>query len=174
MPDQTKLSVEIQLNANDMYRYSMTTLFRRYRWITLFFTGLAVYLAFGFSREDFHWSWSVGNVFAPLFFFVFFPYAFFVAPYFSSKKYLQRNPNVAGPKKYTFSSDGIDFSGRQSNGHLDWGGIVEVRETPAQFLLYSQTTAAHVIPKRFLANGDQDTTLRSLIRTNVKKAKLRD
>lgn len=113
MADYTTLSLQVQLNAGDMYRYSLTTIFRRFRWVVLLFSTLAVYLAFQISRGNFQWSWSFGNVFAPLFFFIFFPYAFFIAPYFSSKKYLQKNPNLAGPKTYTFSVDGIDVSGAE-------------------------------------------------------------
>jgi len=172
MTDQTNLSVEVQLNAGDMYRYSMTTMFRRFRWIMVLFTVLTMYLAFQFSREGFHWSWGWGNVFAPLFFFIFFPYAFFIAPYFSSKKYLQRNPSLVGPNKYTFSSDGIDVSSPQSNGHLNWGAILEARETSSQFLLYPQTAAAHVIPKRALSVPGQLSTLRDLLRTHVKNVRL--
>jgi YcxB-like protein len=173
MTDQSNVSVEVQLNAGDMYRYSMTTLFRRFRFFLVLFTGLTVYLVFQFSREDFHWSWNWGNVFAPLFFFIFFPYAFFIAPYFSSKKYLQRNPSLVGPNKYTFSSDGIDVSGPQSSGHLSWGAILEARETSSQFLLYSQTAAAHVIPKRALTVPGQLSALRELVRSQVKNARLK-
>lgn len=173
MTDQTHLYVEVRLSASDMYRYSMTTLFRRFRLFVLLFSFLTVYLAFQFSREDFHWSWNWGNVFAPLFFFIIFPYSFFVAPYFSSKKYLERNPNLVGPNTYTLSSDGIDISGAQSKSHLNWAAIVEARETSAQFLLYSQTSVAHVIPKRFFANTDQQARLRALVRDHVKNAKLR-
>jgi hypothetical protein len=103
--------VEVQLNASDVYRYTMTAICRRFRWFMLFFAALTVYLVFQFSSEDFHWSWSWGNVFAPLFFFIIFPYVFFIAPYLSSKKYLQRNPSLFGPKKYAFSANGIDVSG---------------------------------------------------------------
>ncbi len=173
MIDQTNLSVEIQLNADDMYRYAMTTLFRRFRWFMLLFAVLTVYLAFQFSGEDFHWSWTFGNVFAPLFFFIFCPYAFFIAPYFSSKKYLQRNPSLVGPNKYTFSSDGIDISGAQSQSHLNWRAILEARETSSQFLLYPQTAIAHVIPKRALSVPGQLSAFRDLVRGQVKNARLK-
>ena len=174
MTDQTNLSVEVQLNAGDMYRYSMTTIFRRFRWIMVLFTVLTLYLVFQFSRGDFHWSWSWGNVFAPLFFFILFPYAFFIAPYFSSKKYLQRNPSLVGPNKNTYTSDGKDVLGPQSNGHLNWGAILEARETSSQFLLYPQTAAAHVIPKRFMVPPQDQPALRILLRSHVTKLKLRE
>jgi hypothetical protein len=172
MTDQTIFSVEVQLNVGDMYRYSMTTLFRRFRWFMLLFAVLTVYLVFQFSREDFHWSWSWENLFGPLFFFILFPYAFFIAPYFSSKKYLQRNPSLVGPNTYTFSADGIDISAAQSKSHLNWGAILEARETSAQLLLYPQTAIAHVIPKRALSAPGQLSTLRDLVRTQVKNVRL--
>lgn len=172
MSEPTNLSVKVQLGTSDMYRYSMTTIFRRFRWFMLLFAVLTVYLAFQFSRVDFHWSLSFGNVFAPVFFFLIFPYAFFIAPYFSSKKYLQRNPSIVGPNTYAFSSEGIDVSAAQSNGHLNWAAILEARETSAQFLLYPQTAIAHVIPKRFMSNEEQGA-LRTLLKQNVRKTKIR-
>jgi YcxB-like protein len=138
----------------------------------LVFAFLAVYLASEVARGNFHWSWNWENLFGPLFFFIIFPYAFFVAPYFSSKKYLERNPNLVGPNTYTFSPDGIDVSGLQSKGHLDWGAVLEARETSTQFLIYPQTSIAHVIPKRFLANAEQQICLRALIRDHAKKSTL--
>ena len=173
MANEAFYSVDVILNAGDMYRYSMTALLRRFKWITVMYTGLAVYLAFQFSRPSFHWTWSAGNVFAPLFFFVFFPYAFFVAPYFSSKKYLERNPNLVGPNTYTFSTNGVDILGRQTKSHLDWGAIQDVRETSAQLLLYTQTAIAHVIPKRAFSSIQQLVEVRDLLRRNVKTARLR-
>ena len=173
MTDPSIFSVEVQLDAGDMYRYSMTAMFRRFRLFVVLFSFLAVYLAFQFSSKDFHWSWSWGNVFAPLFFFIFFPYAFFIAPYFSSKKYLELNPNLAGPHTYTFSPEGVDILGPQTKSHLSWAAILEVRETSAQFLLYSQTAIAHVIPKRVFSTPGQLSALRDLVRSQVKNAKLR-
>lgn len=173
MAEHTTLSLEVQLNAADMYRYSVTTILRRFRWVVLLFSVLTAYLVLQILRGNFHWSWSFGSVFAPLFFFVVFPYAFFIAPYFSSKKYLQRNPNLAGPKTYRFSPDGIDVSGTETKSHLNWAGILEARETSAQFLLFPQTAIAFVIPKRVLSDAAQVAALRELIRGQVKKARLR-
>lgn len=91
MAEHTTLCLEVQLNAADMYRFSITTMFRRFRWVVLLFSAITVYLVFQIARGSFQWGWSFGSLFAPLFFFIFFPYAFFIAPYFSSKKYLQKN-----------------------------------------------------------------------------------
>jgi hypothetical protein len=174
MADYTTLSLEVKLNAVDMYRFSMTTIFRRFWWVVLLFSVLAVYLVFQISRGNFQWSWSFGSVFAPLFFFFVFPYAFFIAPYFSSKKYLQKNPNLAGPKNYTFSPDGIEVSGTEAKSHLNWAAILEARETRAQFLFYPQTAMAFVIPKRVLSDPTQVSAFREMIRGQVKKARLRN
>jgi len=173
MSEQSDLTMEVRLNSGDMYRYTMTTIFRRFRLFYVFFAALAMYLAFQFSRADFEWSWSFGNIFAPLFFFILFPYAFFIVPYFSSKKYLQRNPRLAGPNTYTFSASGVDVVTAESQSHLNWAAIQEARETRAQFLLYPQTAIAHVIPRRCFANAEQEANLRNLLRNHVKKIKLR-
>lgn len=167
------LSVEVKLETMDMYRFSLTTLFRRFRWFMVLMLAVALGLIVSFVSQEWHWEWGWQNILGPLFVFVFMPYAFFVAPYFSSRKYLRRNPNLSGPLTYTFSDAGIEVSGPNSQGRLNWQGVMEVRETPAQFLFYPQTAMAHVIPKRFLSNHDVQAALRALVRTHVKKAKLR-
>ena len=154
-----------------MYRFSLMTLFRRFRW----FVGIAVLgvslVVFANVRAG-QWDWSWQNLLGPVFL-IFIPYAFLISPYFAARKYLRRNPNIAGPFTYTFSEGGIDVSGPNSQGHLNWQGVMEVRETSLQFLFYPQTAIAHIIPKRFLSNTDLQAALRALVRTHVKNVKLR-
>jgi len=172
MADQTTLTFEVRLETRDMYRFSLTTMFRRFRWFMLLMVFVALGLIVSLVSQDWHWEWGWQSIFGPLFVFVFVPYAFFVAPYFSSRKYLRKNPSLAGPVMYTILEKGIDVSGPHSQAHLSWDAITEALETSQQFLLYPQTAVAHVIPKHLLA-ADQQATLRALIRSHVKKTKLR-
>jgi hypothetical protein len=173
MAEPAAFSVQVKLETMDMYRFSLTTVFRRFRWFMVLMLVVAMGLIVSLTSQYSHWEWNWQNILGPLFVFVFMPYAFFVAPYFSSRKYLRKNPNLSGPFTYTFSEGGIDVSGPNSQGHLNWQGVMEVRETSAQFLLYPQTAMAHVIPKRFLAAPDQQSALRALVRSHVRKCKLR-
>lgn len=100
-------------------------------------------------------------------------YVLFISPFFAARKYLQRNPSVAGPITYVFSEAGIEISTSQSQSQLKWTVIREARETSSQFLLYPQTVIAHIVPKRFLNDPSDSDTLRTFIRANVKKFKLR-
>lgn len=172
MAEPAALSVEVKLETMDMYRFFLSTLFRRFRWfvmIALLGVSLVVFL----NVRTGQWDWSWQNLLGPIIL-IFMAYAFLISPYFAARKYLRKNPSVAGPFMYTFSEGGIDVSGPNSQGHLNWQGIMEVRETSALFLLYPQTILAHVIPKRLLPSPDQQASMRELIRTHVKKAKLRD
>src|SRR5712692_2572218 len=171
MADQTALSVEVQLIPTDIYRFSLMTLFRRFRWF-LAIAVLAILPVIFLNVKAGQWDLDWQNLLGLFFLFVFMPYAFFVAPYFAARKYLRKNANVAGPLSYIFSDRGIDVSGPHSQGHLNWGAILRAQETRSQFLLYPQTAIAHVIPKRFLANADQQSSLRALVRAHVKNAKL--
>jgi len=171
MAEPGAFSVEVKLETMDMYRFSLMTLFRRFRWFLPIAVG-ALIIVVSLNVIAGQWDWSWQNLLGPAFL-VLIPYAFLVCPYFSSRKYVLKNPNLADPFTYIFSEQGIEVSGPHSQGRLTWEAIIEVRETPAQFLLYPQTAIANIIPKRFLANVDQQATLRALFRAHVKKVKLR-
>jgi hypothetical protein len=170
MAEPGTFSVEINLETMDMYRFSLTTLFRRFRWFLIAVVALLIVVSLNIIAGQWDWSWQ--NLLGPAFL-VLIPYAFLVSPYFASRKYLRKNPNLTGPFTYIFSDQGIEISGPHSQGRLTWEAIIEVRETPTQFLLYPQTAIADIIPKRFLPNVDQQATLRALLRAHVKKVKLR-
>lgn len=66
---------------------------------------------------------------------------------------------VSGKKIiYVLSDDGIDVSPAHSHTRMTWDAILEARETPIHFLLYSQTALANIIPKRCLSGADQEKT----------------
>jgi hypothetical protein len=173
MTAQVGVSASGQLTAGDIYCFSLTTLFRRFWWFLLIMVVVAVFFVTSLSSGTAHWEWTWGNVWGPLFPFVFVPYAFFLAPYLAARKQVKINPNLSGPITYVFSDEGIQIKGPNSVARLDWRAIVEVRETSEQFLLYPQQAIAQVIPKRFLPTPQYQSALRSLFRAHVAKLKLR-
>jgi len=161
-----------QLQAADLYRFSLTTLYRRFWWFLGIMAVVAVFFISSLFRGNIKWEWTWGNVWGPLFPFVLVPYAFFLAPYLAARKQVRTNPNLNGPMKYVFSDEGIEFTGPNVQAHFDWNAIVEVRETSAQFLFYPQQSVAYVIPKRFLAGPADRAALRALVRSHTTKSKL--
>jgi energy-coupling factor transporter transmembrane protein EcfT len=172
MPELPSVTATGQLTTQDLYRFSLMTLFSRLWW----FFGIMIFVGAWFIVSlvtgSIRWQWSVPNVIGPLFPFVIFPYAFFIAPYFAARKLVETSPNLKGSVHYTFADDGIEFSGPNVQAHLDWKAIVKARETSAQFLFYPQASTAHVIPKRFLPTPADALALRALIRAHVAESKL--
>lgn len=119
------------------------------------------------------WEWTPQSTAGLAFFLVLMPYIFFVAPYFSAKKQLKKNPHLAGPATVTFSDAGLDMIGPHSESHLDWSGIVKVRETKTLFLIYPQQAIAQILPKRRFANLEDESRVREMLRSHVKDAKLK-
>lgn len=173
MPDLPSITATGQLTAHDLYRYSLTVLFRRFWWFAGIMIFVGAWLIVSFFTGSFRWQWSFPEMIGPLFPLVIFPYAFFIAPYFAARKRVETDPNLRGPVGYNFANDGIEFTGPNVQAHLKWTAIIEARETSAQFLLYPQASIAHVIPRRFLATNGDELALRALIRAHVAKAKLR-
>jgi hypothetical protein len=171
MADQNVVSLQVQLTPKDIYRFSLTTLFRRFRWF-LPIAAVGVLSVTFLNVMAGQWDWSWPNLLGPAFLLLML-YGLFVSPYFGARKYLRNNASVVGPQSYIFSDSGIDVSGPHSQSHLSWEAILEVRETSSQFLFYPQTAIALVIPKHFLANPDQQASLKALVRRHVNKAKLR-
>ncbi len=169
---QSAIKASGQLTVGDLYRFSLHTLFRRFRWFLGIVAAGALFFVTSLLGRTFHWEWTWSNIVGPLILFVLVPYAFLIAPYFAARKQLA-NPNVGGPKTYVFSEAGIELSGPTVQAHLEWSSVVEVRETSRQMLLYPQQSMAFVLPKRFFESEADMAALRALISAKVKHAKLR-
>jgi hypothetical protein len=173
MPDLPSVTATGQLTTQDLYRFSLMTLFTRLWWFLGIMILVGAWFIVSLLTGSIRWQWSVPNVVGPVFPFVIFPYAFFIAPYFAARKRVETSPNLKGTLSYIFANDGIEYSGPHVQAHLDWNAIIEARETSAQFLLYPQASIAHVIPKRFLATQADEVVLRGFVRSHVAKSKLR-
>jgi len=168
----TSITASGQLTVGDLYRYSLSALWRRFWFFLVIMALCAAYVPYSVFVAQQSWEWAPNSLLALAFPFVLTPYAFFISPYRGAKKLLRTNPNLQGPLRYVFSDAGIDMTGPHSQGHLDWPGISEVRETSGQFLLYPHRAIAHVIPKRFIPSVDEQLALRALLKQHVRKTKL--
>jgi hypothetical protein len=119
------------------------------------------------------WVWSPSLLLGLAFPFALTPYAFFISPYFGSKKLLRTNRNLQGTLRYVFSDQGIEVSGPHSHADLEWTALSEVRESSSQFVLYPHQSIAHVIPKSFLASPHDVSVLRNLLKQHVTKTRLK-
>ena len=177
MDAQTTISARFQLSLADVYWVSWRGRFRRYRWYFVFFllAILATVCAiFNLTLPLFvrmTWSWQM--LVAPIAIFILGPYVFFVAPYFSARELFKAQPELSLPTTYTFSDHGFDSVDQRSQTHTDWAQVLEARETVYHFLLYG-TTGVHILAKSFLNGRGEQAALRILIRTHVRKAKLRN
>lgn len=148
-----KLAIPVQLGAADLYRVSLTVLFRRFKWfLAIISFGLFVVVTLNVLAGQWEWNWQ--SLLGP--FFILSVYAVFVAPYCSARKYLAKNAHLGKEIIYVLSDDGIDVSAAHSHTRRTWGAILEARETPIHFLVYPQTALANIIPKRCLTGADQE------------------
>ena len=109
----------------------------------------------------------------PLLFLVFsFPILFAAGSYFSAVSRLRHNTNLRNELKYSFSDEGIATEGPTFRGNLNWSGLHRIEETRHAFLLFHDRTNTQVLPKRFFGANGVDA-FRDLVRTNVKKIRLR-
>jgi hypothetical protein len=173
MTDTSSVQVRGQLTVADLYRFSVYALVSRF-W---FFLGIIVSVVLIMTTELWtgraSWEWTTQTVASSVFFLVLMPYIFFVAPYFSAKKQLEKNPHLSGPTTVTFSDVGLHMIGPHSESRLDWSGIVKVRETSTLFLIYPQQALTQIMPKRYFASVDDESRVREMLRSHVKDAKLK-
>lgn len=166
------VEVNVRLAVGDLYRFGVVEILRKFWW----FLAIMLFAMAGVSATVVSqpFVFDVPNVVRILFFFIFIPYAFFVAPYLSARKRLRTTPCRQGPSTYLISPAGIDARSATGQAHIEWNAFVEARETSKDFLVYPQKLFAHLLPKRFFAGEADMATLRVLLREHVKgKVKLR-
>jgi hypothetical protein len=172
MTDASSVQVRGELTVGDLYRFTVHALVSRF-W---FFLGIIVFVVLIMTTELWtghaSWEWTTQSVASSVFLFLLMPYIFFVAPYFSAKKQLRKNPHLSGPATVTFSDAGLDMIGPHSESHLDWSGVVKVRETSTLFLIYPQQALTQILPKRCFASVEDESRVREMLRSHVKDTKL--
>ena len=88
--------------------------------------------------------------------------------------YRRRNRAVGNCQTYTITPEGYSVSGSFLNTNLKSDAFLKVRETKRFILLYVSSRWAHFIPKSGIANSEDLSTIRSILRDRFgSKAKLR-
>lgn len=132
--------------------------------IALIFLGINYYNADNDNRE-FMESASIWL----MVFFVF----IIIRTYFSVKNIFNSNKKIQEVISYTFTDEKIRTEGETFDGDFTWNSVYKVKENREWFLIYQSAQTMNMIPKKFFTK-DQISGLRSLIRKNKVKAKLRN
>jgi hypothetical protein len=77
-----------------------------------------------------------------------------------------------GKRRYSFSRDVVKIESRLANAEVKWPAFLQVRESRNCFLMYSAPGLANILPKRFFPDRASMEEFRSLVRANVRRAKL--
>lgn len=80
----------------------------------------------------------------------------------------------ADKSRYVFSADGVNIQSALGNANLKWEMFQQIRENRRFFFFYSVPGMASLVPKRSFATPEQREEFRLLIRSQVKKFKLKD
>ena len=178
MAESAAFTVTVQLTLRDIYEANVAIVFGRrkpWRW-ALYFVGqcawasllfFALFSALAGQRAS-----SIALLWGPLFFAVFAPYLFYVAPYFSARALLRRNPNASKSAHWNFFRDRIEAKGPVSDTALQWSAFIKIRETREQFLLYVQEQFANVLPKRCFSTVSEVEEFRELVRSSYQGEKI--
>jgi hypothetical protein len=69
--------------------------------------------------------------------------------------------------RYEFSAEGIRQSGRLFSGEVSYEALWAVRETKSLFILYFSSATAHLLPKRFFQDGNQEQAWRAFLEERI-------
>jgi hypothetical protein len=88
-------------------------------------------------------------------------------PYRGAKRQMKTSISLSGPIQYLFSSRSIHCSGTHFTSDISYEALWAVRETKSLFLLYSNTSSALVLPKRFFEDAAQEADWRRLVEERI-------
>jgi hypothetical protein len=181
MDRQNAIYAEVRLSLRDLFYASLVITFRRLRWG---FAALSAIAAIGLillcwlvasRRGEIDEQVSVIQNLLPLvFLFLIMPVFMVIGAFFSSRSLLKNNPIYQGTCQYSFSDDGISFSGPHAQGTLQWTGLTRGGETNKTFLLYQDASRALVLPKRFFSTESDAGAFREMVRRRLPRSRLRE
>jgi hypothetical protein len=97
----------------------------------------------------------------------FFVFLFGVVPGWSVRK---MNPAIRdNPQEFRFTETEVDSINGVAQGKLDWKLWVRFGETKEFFLLYPNTQAANILPKRAFASTAEQDAFRELVARKLKR-----
>lgn len=93
-------------------------------------------------------------------------------PFIRVKKML-RTEGLGGNRRYVFSEDGIQIESQIATATAKWVAYQQVRETREYFLLFAAPGFANILPKRCFLNKSEMAEFRALVRSHVRRSRLR-
>lgn len=93
--------------------------------------------------------------------------------YFNIKKVFYSDKKIQENISYTFVGDKIITEGETFENDFHWNTVSRVKELKDWFLIYHSLQTMNMVPKKYFTK-DQISELRSIIKNNGVKAKLRN
>jgi len=171
--------VSVDLNFGELYKATIRIMAYVLRYLigTVAFLAMVYVFCLLIEAAQISWSLNAGTLSQWLFPVVIgaVPTTLVMIPLVAldrTKKVL-RAEGEDGKRRYTFSSEGVKIESRLATADVKWLAFRQIRESRNYFLLYSAPGFANVLPKRCFSDKASLEELRSLVRANVKKFKLR-
>ncbi len=96
-----------------------------------------------------------------------------IRSYFRLKNAFYSNKKIQENISYTFTDENVLNKGETFEGEFGWDTVYKVKENKDWFLIYQSAHVMNMVPKKYFKK-DQILELRSIIRANHVKAKLRN
>jgi glucan phosphoethanolaminetransferase (alkaline phosphatase superfamily) len=174
------VSMHVKLTPAEFYWAAVRSTTQQLRKVLVLsgFVGVLVFTGIIFAtilaRSFTEWQQTIRGMYLPLFALVFvFPILIvFVAPLFSTGRFLAGPGNTAGAR-FRFSGSGISTENPTAKVDNNWAIYVKVQETSNYFLLYPSDSDIQVIPKRCASSPADLQLLRELFRSHIPTNNLR-
>jgi YcxB-like protein len=180
MAGDSAVSVLVKLTPTEFYWTAVRATTQQLRKIfvlsgfvgVLILTGVVVATILAHSFTE--WQQTIRGMYLPLFALIFaFPIlVLFVAPLFSTGRFLANHANAAGVQ-FRFTDSGVSTEGSAGKVDSDWTVFRKAQETSNYFLLYPSNSDVQVIPKRCLSSPVEIQLLRELFRAHIPTNNLR-
>jgi hypothetical protein len=158
MTPNSRVEVEVRITPEDMYRGTITVLFRKSPWhlAQVLFPIVLVLMLNPLAGPI---SLVVVGFVLILF--------MAVLIYFSASSGVRTNKAYQQGVRYSFADSGMDVSGATFFFHHDWCNFHAALENSHAILLCPSSSQMNVLPKRCFTSPSQLDSLRALIRSRV-------
>lgn len=83
----------------------------------------------------------------------------------SARNTFRKSPHAGKTIRWSFDAEQGHIDSQLTKSSFAWNALIEVKETPEGFLLFSQPRYAHWIPQRAFASAEAREAFREIIRT---------
>jgi hypothetical protein len=96
-------------------------------------------------------------------------YSALVSPYIASRALIQTSAGIRVSTTYIFSDKGIELRRDHVEAHYDWAAIQRAKQSAHLLILYVNSYAGIILPKRCFTNAQQLAEVRTLVTNHVKR-----